>query len=103
MDNELSKLLEEFFGKGNVEIIAPNRLEKTMADMISQDPKKRLKAEYQQVLIRYQNLCSLIKREEVGKEKHQFSLFLLKEQREVMRNYLDILVTRAGQEGWDLI
>lgn len=103
MENELFKLLEELFGVGNVEIIAPNRLEKTMADMISQDPKKRLKAEYQQLLIRYQKLCALIKKAELGNTKHEYNTTLMQEQREVMRNYLDILVERATQEGWDLL
>lgn len=103
MENELFKLLEELFGVGNVEIIAPNRLEKTMGDMISQDPKRRFKAEYQQLLIRYQNLCSYIKKTEHGKDKHDLAFFLLKEQRDIMRKYLDILVARSAQEGWELI
>lgn len=103
MENELFKLLEELFGVGNVEIIAPSRLEKTMADMVSKDPKKRLKAEYQQLLIRYQKLCATIKKIEHEKDKHDFNIFLLKEQRDIMRKYLDILVARSAQEGWDLL
>lgn len=103
MENELFKLLEELFGVGNVEIIAPSRLEKTISDMLSKDPKKRLKAEYQQLLIRYQKLCSIIKKAEHEKDKHNFNIFLLKEQRDIMRKYLDILVARSAQEGWDLL
>lgn len=103
MENELFKLLEELFGVGNVEIIVPSRLEKTVTDMLSEDPKKRLKAEYQQLLIRYQKLCATIKKASHEKDKHEFSITLLVEQRETMRKYLDILVARSAQEGWDLL
>lgn len=103
MYDELFKLLEELFGVGNVEIISPNRLEGTVENMLSSDYKNRFKAEYQQLLIRYQNLCSYIKRAELGKEKHDCNLSLLKEQRAIMRKYLDILVERASQEGCDLL
>lgn len=103
MNNDFLNLLVELFGEGNVEIISPNRLEGTIEDMLSDDYKKRFKAEYQQLLIRYQNLCSFIKKAEVGKEKHDCSLALLKEQRTVMRKYLDILIERATQEGCELI
>jgi len=103
MDNELLNLLEELFGTGNVEIITPNRLEKTIPDMLSNNPDERLRAEYQQLLIRYQKLCALIKKHELGKDKHEHNENLMKEQKEVMRNYLDILIERATQEGWDLL
>lgn len=103
MGNDFFNLLVELFGEGNVEIISLNRLERTIEDMLSDDYKKRFKAEYQQLLIRYQNLCSFIKKAEVGKEKHDYSLTLLKEQRTVMRKYLDILIERATQEGCELI
>lgn len=103
MENELFKLLEELFGVGNVEIIVPNRLEKTIPDMLSNNPAERLRAEYQQLLIRYQKLCAIIKKHELGKDKHEHDETLMKEQREVMRNYLDILIERATQEGWDLL
>ena len=103
MNNDLINLLVELFGEGNVEIISPNRLEGTIENMLSSDYKKRFKAEYQQLLIRFQNLCSLIKRAELGKEKHDCDIALLKEQRTIMKNYLHILVERASQEGCDLL
>lgn len=103
MNNEFINLLVELFGEGNVEIISPNRLEGTIENMLSSDYKKRFKAEYQQLLIRYQNLCSFIKRAELGKEKHDCDLSLLKQQRLIMSKYLDILVNRASQEGCDLL
>lgn len=103
MSNELYNLLVELFGDGNVEILSGSRLEETVSDMLSRDYKDRFKAEYQQLLIRYQNLCGFIKRAELGKEKHDCDLGLLKEQRTCMSHYLDILVKRSAQEGLDLL
>ena len=103
MGNDFFNLLVELFGEGNVEIISPNRLEGTIEGMLSDDYKKRFKAEYQQLLIRYQNLCSFIKKVECGKVKYACHISLLKEQREVMRKYLDIMVERASHEGCELV
>ena len=103
MDNELLKLLIEFFGEGNVEIQNSNRLERTINDMLSLDYKERFKAEYQQNLIRYQNLCCYLKEIENNKAKHDCPIQLLKKQLSVMKNYLDILVERSSIEGIDLV
>ena len=103
MGNDFFNLLVKLFGEGNVEIIYPNRLEGTIEDMLSDDYKKRFKAEYQQLLIRYQNLCSFIEKAENEKVKHDCRISLLKEQRAIMRRYLDIMIERSSEEGCELI
>ena len=66
MDNELFKLLEELFGVGNVEIIAPNRLEKTMADMISQ---KSIFVNFSCKVFNFYNFFKLFSRKKKEKRK----------------------------------
>lgn len=103
MRDEFYKLLVEFFGEGNVEIIAPNRLEQTVENMLSSDYKKRFKAEYQQTLIRYQNLCAYIKEIEMGDRAHTSDINLMKEQRSCMQKYLNVLLLRSSAEGLELL
>lgn len=101
--DEFVSLLIDIFGAENVEEIKPNALEQTIPDMLSSDYKRRFKAEYRQLLIRYQRLCSHIRKIESGKAKHDCSLDMLKQQRVIMRNYLDLLIQRSGIEGVDLV
>ena len=101
--DEFIAMLIELFGTDNIVTVKPTALEETIPDMLSKDWKKRLKAEYRQTLIRYQALCSCIRRYEECKEPHNCCLDDLKSQRIIMRQYLDVLVKRSGDEGVDLI
>ena len=76
----------------------------TIPDMISPDYKKRFVAEYNQISIRYRNLCAMMDRYEEG--KLDFSpktpMEELRAQGVYMLLYKSILLHRADLEGIDL-
>lgn len=100
--DEFIKLAMEILGTDNIELRAPNELEKTVPDMLSDDYKKRFKAEYKQLLIRYQRLCMYLRKIDAGTAKHTCPVTLLKQQHKLMGDYLNILVERAYYEGVNL-
>ena len=85
-------------------------LNETVKKMNSLDYKDRFKAEYQQTKIRYEKLNQFITRielaieypEKIEKPKYDCPLSLLREQREIMFNYLQVLVARAVVEKIEL-
>ena len=103
MCEDLFKVLVEFLGTENVEIRYPNALEQTVPDMLSSDYKRRFKAEYHQLRYRYHKLCRFIRKVESGQVKSDCSLDLLKRQRNIMCEYLDILSERSFIEDVDIL
>lgn len=79
-------------------------LNETIELMTSADYKDRFKAEYWQTKIRYDKLRMMLEKYETGKLDFEPTcpIDLLMEQREVMADYLEILVDRAFFEGYDL-
>ena len=79
-------------------------LNETIELMTSADYKDRLKAEYWQTKIRYDKLCMMLEKYEVGKLdfKPTCPIYVLEKQRRWMGGYLEILEFRAMQEGIDL-
>lgn len=80
-------------------------LPQTALGMISDDYKKRFKAEYQQVKIRYDKLDEMTVCYEAGTLPFtpSCSLELLKEQKKHMGNYIRCLKIRAQIENIDLM
>lgn len=81
-------------------------LSETVTGMTSEDYKERFKAEYQQTKIRYEKLkdfCNLIEvgemMETIDEPEHQTPLYMLRDQQNVIGNYLNILEKRAIIEG----
>lgn len=86
-----------------------NDLKETTALMVSPDYRERFRAEYWQTKIRYEKLktfCHKIKISELydveGEPEHDCPYGLLREQQEVMGQYLHLLEMRALIEGVDL-
>lgn len=74
----------------------------TINNMMSQDYKERLKAEYDQTKFRYERLkrfCNEIEAAEMVPNlkmpKHDCPLYLLRDQQKIMGQYLHILEIRA--------
>ena len=101
--DEFVKLVFEILGADCVEIKAPSELESTVPLMLSDDYKERFKGEYKQLLIRYQKLCSYIRRIETENAPHDCPLPLLKEQRHIMSEYLRVLIERTTYEDIKLV
>ena len=79
-------------------------LKDTVELMISENYKDRFKAEYVQTKIRYEKLHAMCIKYEAGvlDFKPECPLYLLKEQKSYMGNYLRTLEIRAELEGIDL-
>lgn len=79
-------------------------LKDTIEMMTSDDYKERFKAEFWQTKIRYDKLCMVLEKYKAGKLDFEPTcpIDLLIEQREVMADYLEILVERAFFKGADL-
>lgn len=79
-------------------------LRNTIEDMLSNDYKKRFKAEYNQVKIRYEKLHHMVIQYEAGTLPFPATcpLSLLKEQKRAMGEYLHALEVRAEIEKIDL-
>lgn len=80
------------------------KLNDTAKLMKSEDWKDRFLAEYWQTRLRYENLHKMCVKYEAGTLDFEpnCSLKLLKQQREAMSEYLDILEIRAEIEDIDL-
>ena len=88
-------------------------LKDTTEMMIADDYKERFKAEYHQTKIRYEKLKKLntrieaadmvkFEKNQIEMPKHDCSLHLLREQQNVMGQYLHVLELRAEIEGIEL-
>ena len=81
-----------------------NELNATAYQMMSPDYKERFKAEYNQVLIRYNRLSSMLIKWGNGELSFtptcDYALF--EKQLQAMRSYLDVLETRAVKEKVEL-
>lgn len=79
-------------------------LKDTIELMNSSDHKDRLKAEYQQVKIRYEKLHKMLVKWDAGTLDFEptCNKALLMEQERYMREYIRCLETRAEIEGVDL-
>ena len=79
-------------------------LKDTTSLMSSEDYKERFKAEYFQTKIRYEKLHKTIVKFDAGTLKFQPTcpIGLLRNQNDVMGNYLNILEIRAEIEGINL-
>lgn len=79
-------------------------LKDTINGMISTDYKERLKAEYQQLLIRYNKLNGILTDNENNKLSFRLEspIELLESQRQTMYRYLRLLEMRAMREGINL-
>lgn len=79
-------------------------LNETIELMTSADYKDRFKAEYWQTKIRYDRLCMMLEKYRAGRLEFEPTcpIDLLEEQREIMADYLEVLVERAFHEGFDL-
>lgn len=80
------------------------KLNETIKGMTSDDYKERFKAEYNQLVIRYDKLNDVIKKYCNGTLGFALScdLCTLLEQRMIMKNYIRILYLRASKEGIEL-
>ena len=94
---DMFEILAAMFGD-NIEIKKASALEETVPDMLSNDYKKRFKAEYKQTSLRFQRLTKFLRKLERGEEKCTCPITLLVKQHEVMEEYLKILRTRAAIE-----
>lgn len=82
----------------------PKRLEETVGLMLSEDYKDRLKAEYWQLKLRYNDLHEFLIKYEAGMEiiSPPEKSKLMQLQARVMEKYLKLLEERAVLEGMDL-
>ena len=80
------------------------RLRETVAGMLSNDYKERIKAEYYQLKIRYTSLCRIL--DKIDNKELDFTpltpVEMLKQQADIMHNYMKILEARAEIERIDL-
>lgn len=81
-----------------------NNLKSTIDLMLSNDYRDRFVAEYQQTKIRYEKLHAILRKYYAGKLKFTLDspAWLLEQQLDTMRAYLDILEARSKQERIDL-
>ena len=91
---EMFKLLHTMFGD-SIEVRKASDLEKTIPDMLSNDYRDRLKAEYRQTLIRYHKLCDFLNKLERGETTANCPVTLLVREHNIMSDYLDVLRERA--------
>lgn len=77
-----------------------NNLKDTIDLMLSNDYGDRFVAEYQQTKIRYEKLNAMLEKYYAGKLEFEpdSPVWLLKQQRDTMRAYLNILETRSEKE-----
>lgn len=77
-----------------------NNLKDTIDLMLSNDYGDRFVAEYQQTKIRYEKLNAMLKKYYAGKLEFEpdSPVWLLEQQRDTMRAYLNILETRSEKE-----
>lgn len=97
--DEFVKLLYEIFGEENVIVLEEDTLEDTIPDMLSEQHENRLKAEYRQLLIRYEALQAKYRLYLQGKFKFSCSRNIIERQLSIMKLYLEILKERAFIEG----
>lgn len=81
-----------------------NNLKDTIDLMLSNDYGDRFVAEYQQTKIRYEKLHAILRKYYAGKLEFTLDspVWLLEQQLDTMRAYLDILEARSKQERIDL-
>ena len=81
-----------------------NELHNTIYGMISDDYKARLKAEYKQVVKRFDNLTDMLQKYKNNELNFTLTcpIYILEEQSEYMAKYADILAYRAMIEGINL-
>lgn len=81
-----------------------NNLKSTIDLMLSNDYRDRFVAEYQQTKIRYEKLHAILRKYYAGKLEFTLDspVWLLEQQLDTMRAYLDILEARSKQERIDL-
>lgn len=81
-----------------------NNLKSTIDLMLSNDYRDRFVAEYQQTKIRYEKLHAILRKYYAGKLEFTLGspVWLLEQQLDTMRAYLDILEARSKQERIDL-
>lgn len=77
-----------------------NNLKDTIDLMLSNDYGDRFVAEYQQTKIRYEKLHAILRKYYAGKLEFTLDspVWLLEQQLDTMRAYLDILEVRSKQE-----
>lgn len=79
------------------------RFSLTIPDMLSDDYRRRFKAEYHQLAIRTSRLKDFLLKIEAGEDvQHDCPTSTLKEQYDVMCAYLNILESRAVKENIEL-
>ena len=76
----------------------------TIPMMESNDYKERFRAEYWQVLIRYQKLDSMLEQWSLGELDFLPACpkWMLEKQLDIMWEYIKVLFQRSKQEGFDL-
>lgn len=79
-------------------------LKETVEMMTSADYKERFKAEYYQLVIRYQKLITMVEKWDSGKLdfKPTCPRHIYEKQLKAMVSYISVLVTRAEIEGIEL-
>jgi len=79
-------------------------LKETIPMMESEDYKERFRAEYWQVLIRYQKLDSMLEQWSLGELDFLPACpkWLFEKQLDIMWEYINVLFQRAKHEGFDL-
>ena len=83
----------------------PKELKNTIKMMNSEDYKERLKAEFWQTYIRYEELDKMLKKHDLGQLNRLISaeeMDLYEKQLEAMTDYLEVLLARAKINNIDL-
>ena len=94
MTNILEIILEAI-ADDSIEIRKTTPLESTIPDMLSDDYKDRLRAEYKQAVIR----SVMLKKQIEEKEKLYDDINTIEEQLKIMNEYIKILHKRVVKEG----
>lgn len=94
MTNILEIILEAI-ADDSIEIRKTTPLESTIPDMLSDDYKDRLRAEYKQAVIR----SVMLKKQIEEKEKLYDDINTMEEQLKIMNEYIKILRKRVVKEG----
>ncbi len=97
--DEFVKMLYEIFGEENVIIMEGDTLEDTIPDMLSEKYEDRFKAEYTQLLIRYESLQAKYRLFLQGVVEFSCPRKIIERQLSIMKLYLEVLKERAFTEG----
>lgn len=100
--DDFVKKLFEIFGEENVIIYEPDKMERTLPLMMSDNYKDRLKAEYQQALYRYEKLLAQYRRAYRGEFAFNCGIHVIGKQLGIMKMYLNVLEDRCFIEGINL-